>query len=188
MTDKQIIDNISNFCLACYYDNKTNELVHIEQYNDNDTSIHSDIESYKYGYNAEIVKPEQLIRQLDQLKTDNKKMEKGYIELTEIVAPYIDDFTGYNEEQCGFDIVLCIKELMQQLDQLKEEVEKQRALKQTYLACYKTKHGDVKGKLFKYERYKEALQNIKRIIEVNKVELEECLVHDIDDQILQKNS
>lgn len=188
MTDKQIIDNISNFCLACYYDNKTNELVHIEQYNDNDTSIHSDIESYKYGYNAEIVKPEQLIRQLDQLKANNKKMEKGYIELTEIVAPYIDDFTGYNEEQCGFDIVLCVKELMQQLNQLKEEVEKQKALKQTYLACYKTKHGDVKGKLFKYERYKEALQNIKRIIEVNKVELEECLAHDIDNQILQKIS
>ena len=163
MTDKQIIDNINNFCLVCYYDNKTNELVHIEQYNDNDTSIHSDIESYKYGYNAEIVKPEQLIRQLDQLKAENKKMGKGYIELTEIVAPYIDDFTGYNEEQCGFDIVLCIKELMQQLDQLKEEVEKQRVLKQTYLACYKTKHGDVKGKLFKYERYKEALQNIKEI-------------------------
>ena len=125
---------------------------------------------------------------LDELKAENKKMEKGYIELTEIVAPYIDDFTGYNEELGGFDIVLCIKELMQQLDQLKEEVEKQRALKQTYLTCYKTKHGDVKGKLFKYERYKEALQNIKRIIEVNKVELEECLVHDIDDQILQKIS
>lgn len=125
---------------------------------------------------------------IDELEHKVNRMEKGYIELTEIVAPYIDDFTGYNEEQCGFDIVLCVKELMQQLDQLKEEAEKQRALKQTYLACYKTKHGDVKGKLFKYERYKEVLQNIKRIIEVNKVELEECLVHDIDNQILQKIS
>lgn len=105
-----------------------------------------------------------LLQQLNQLKAENEKMEKGYIELTEIVSPYIDDFTGYNEELKGFDIVLCVKELMQQLDRLKEEVEKQRALKQTYLTCYKTKHGDVKGKLFKYERYKEALQNIKEIV------------------------
>ena len=78
-------------------------------------------------------------QQLNQLKAENEKMEKGYIELTEIVSPYIDDFTGYNEELKGFDIVLCVKELMQQLDRLKEEVEKQRALKQTYLTCYKTK-------------------------------------------------
>lgn len=101
----------------------------------------------------------------DQLKKENEKMSKGYEELTEIVSPYIDDFTGYNEEQCGFDIILCVRELMQQLDQLKEEVEKQRALKQTYLACYKTKHGDVKGKLFKYETYKQALLEIKGILE-----------------------
>lgn len=82
MTDKQIIDNINNFCLVCYYDNKTNELVRIEQYNDNDTSIHSDIESYKYGYNAEIIKPEQLIKQLrtKQQENDNlKKMLKNFL-------------------------------------------------------------------------------------------------------------
>ena len=31
MTDKQIIiDGMSNFCLVCYYVNKTNELVRIE--------------------------------------------------------------------------------------------------------------------------------------------------------------
>lgn len=76
MTDKQIIDSISNFCLTCYYDNKTNELVHIEQYNDNDTSIYSDIESYKYGYNAEIVKPEQLIRQLKIKENECEKLKR----------------------------------------------------------------------------------------------------------------
>ena len=97
---------------------------------------------------------------LDELKVENKKMEKGYVELTEIVTPYIDDFTGYNEELGGFDIVLCVKELMQQFSELKEKLEKERALKQTYLTCYKTKHGDVKGKLFKYETYKQSLQGI----------------------------
>ena len=60
-------------------------------------------------------------QECDQLKAENEKMSKGYEELTEIVSPYIDDFTGYNEELKGFDIVLCVKELMQQLDQLKTE-------------------------------------------------------------------
>lgn len=81
----------------------------------------------------------QVFDQLDQLKTENEKMSKGYMELTEIVSPYIDAFTGYNEELQGFDIVLCVKELVQQLndkdnsritiltainDQLKEKCDK----------------------------------------------------------------
>ena len=44
-----------------------------------------------------------------------EKMSKGYAELTELVKPYIDDFTGYNEELGGFDIVLCVKELLGKL-------------------------------------------------------------------------
>ena len=51
-------------------------------------------------------------------------MSKGYAELTEIVSPYIDDFTGYNEKLGGFDIVLCVKELLQQFKHLKTENEK----------------------------------------------------------------
>ena len=50
-----------------------------------------------------------------------EELKKGYSELTDIVSPYMDDFTGYNEELGGFDIVLCVKELMEQLDQLKAE-------------------------------------------------------------------
>ena len=52
---------------------------------------------------------------------ENEKMSKGYAELTELVKPYIDDFTGYNEELGGFDIVLCVKELLQQFDAIREE-------------------------------------------------------------------
>lgn len=151
---------------------------------------HKDLEIEKYKdlalHNGKVCN--ERLDKIDELEYKINEMEKGYAELTEIVTPYIDDFTGYNEELGGFDIVLCVKELMQQFSELKEKLEKERALKQTYLTCYKTKHGDVKGKLFKYERYKEVLQNIKRIIETNKVELEECLVHDIDNQILQKIS
>ena len=50
-----------------------------------------------------------------------ERLSKGYAELTDIVSPYMDDFTGYNEEFGGFDLILCIKELLQQLDQLKAE-------------------------------------------------------------------
>jgi hypothetical protein len=130
----------------CYYKQLKRKDLEIEKYKD--LALH----------NGKVCN--ERLDKIDELEHKVNRMEEGYIELTEIIAPYIDDFTGYNEEQCGFDIVLCIKELMQQLDQLKEEVEKQRALKQTYLACYKTKHGDVKGKLFKYETYKQSLQDI----------------------------
>ena len=126
---------------------------------------HKDLEIGKYKdlslHNGKVCN--ERLDKIDELEHKVNEMEKGYAELTEIVTPYIDDFTGYNEELGGFDIVLCVKELMQQFSELKEKLEKERALKQTYLTCYKTKHGDVKGKLFKYETYKQALQEIEDI-------------------------
>ena len=66
MTDKEqiIIDEVSNFCLVCYYDKENKELVRIEQYKDGSGDMQTDIESYKYGYNAKIIKPEELIKKL----------------------------------------------------------------------------------------------------------------------------
>lgn len=52
-----------------------------------------------------------------------ERLKEGYSELTDIVNPYMGDFTGYNEEFGGFDIVLCVKELMEQFDKLKAENE-----------------------------------------------------------------
>lgn len=75
MTDKQIKDNVSNFCLVCYYDNKTNELERIEQYYDNDTSRYSDIDSHRYGYNDEIIKPEKLIKQLKRKEQECEELK-----------------------------------------------------------------------------------------------------------------
>ena len=77
----------------------------------------------KLGMNTGIIENKELFCKIDQLKAENEKMSKGYSKLTEIVSPYMDDFTGYNEELGGFDIVLCVKELLQQLDQLKSENE-----------------------------------------------------------------
>ena len=95
----------------------------------------------------------ELLQQLDQLKAENEKMSKGYEELTEIVSPYIDDFTGYNEKLKGFDIVLCIKELMQQFDQ------------------FRTYHNDTVHTMLQVEcclvdnckKYEQALQEIKEL-------------------------
>ena len=50
-----------------------------------------------------------------------ERLSKGYAELTDIVSPYMDDFTGYNEELGGFDLILCIKELLQQMDRTNDE-------------------------------------------------------------------
>ena len=49
-----------------------------------------------------------------------ERLSKGYAELTDIVAPYMDDFTGYNEQLGGFDLILCVKELLERLDKPKQ--------------------------------------------------------------------
>ena len=71
----------------------------------------------------------ELYKENNQLKVNNEKMSNGYAELTKIVSPYIDDFTGYNEKLGSFDIVLCVKELLQQLNQLKTENDRLMILK-----------------------------------------------------------
>lgn len=56
---------------------------------------------------------------------------------------------------------------LQQLDQLKVELEQEKALKETYLTCYKAKHEDIKGELFKLKAENDTL--FKAIEEVNKI-------------------
>lgn len=63
--------------------------------------------------------------------------------------------------------------LHKKLDQLKAELEQEKALKETYLACYKAKHEDIKGALFKL---KQALQEIKEIIQ----EEIECKIYEVE--------
>ena len=102
MTDKQIIiDGVD--VSGCEYYNKINK--HTGQY------CICELE------------PNCLYKQLKRKEQECEGLKEGYSELTDIVSPYMDDFTGYNEELGGFDIVLCIKELLEQLDQLKAENE-----------------------------------------------------------------
>lgn len=63
-------------------------------------------------------------KQLPRKTTECEELKKGYAELTKIVSPYMDDFTGYNEELGGFDPILCVKELFQQLAHKMQECEK----------------------------------------------------------------
>ena len=53
-----------------------------------------------------------------------------------------------------------IKELLGKLALKEQECEQEKALKETYLACYKAKHGDITGELFKL---KQTLTEIKEI-------------------------
>ena len=81
-------------------------------------------------------------------------------------------------------------ELTKQLDQLKVELEQEKALKETYLTCYKAKHGDIDGELFKL---KQTLIEIKEIAEnVIKNVSDRCIettpMYGIHKQILQKIS
>ena len=63
-----------------------------------------------------------------------------------------------------FDCANCYfkkwKRKEQECDQLKVELEQEKALKETYLTCYKAKHGDIDGELFKL---KQTLTEIKEI-------------------------
>ena len=47
-------------------------------------------------------------------------------------------------EEVGID-----RALFAEIDKLNSELEQEKALKETYLACYKAKHEDIEGKLFK---------------------------------------
>ena len=55
-------------------------------------------------------------------------------------------------------------ELTEKLEAKERECEQEKALKETYLACYKAKHGDITGKLFKL---KQILAKIKEICNNN---------------------
>lgn len=75
--------------------------------------------------------------QLKAKEQECERLQEGYSELTDIVSPYMDDFTGYNEELGGFDLVLCVKELMEQLDRLKAENDN---IKKTFDSLFKVQY------------------------------------------------
>ena len=144
MTDKQIIiDGVDvRKCVNRRWDNS--QKIHLCY--DSDTPLTS------WGWCEN--NPNCYYKQLKRKEQECEELKEGYSELTDIVSPYMDDFTGYNEELGGFDIVLCVKELMEQLDQLKSE----------------NKHiNDLLNQALKdYEKAIETLTEIKEIAERDK--------------------
>lgn len=100
-----MIDNVSNFCLVCYYDNKNKELVRIEQYKDGSGDIQTDIESHKYGYNAKIIKPEELIKQLARKTQECEEYKKQLMQKDEINTFFNTPIEGWSSNPC--DICVC---------------------------------------------------------------------------------
>ena len=137
-----------------------------------------------------------LQQQIDKLKEENEKMSKGYSELTEIVSPYIDDFTGYNEKLGGFDIVLCVKELLQQLDSLKAQNDTYKKMledEDVRFALNEVRTGERHLWFNKAEKLEQTLIEIKDIAEnVLKNVSDKCIettpMYGVHKQILQKIS
>lgn len=89
---------ISDFCLVCYFDKTTDELVRIEHYSDND-SPQSDIDSYKYGYYANVYKPEELLDLYTETFKDLQQAMDNYVQLdNKRVKEYNELVQRYNDK------------------------------------------------------------------------------------------
>lgn len=45
-----------------------------------------------------------------------RKVKDLYADLLEVIEPYLSDFTGYDEKEQGFNIVLAVKELLSEFN------------------------------------------------------------------------
>lgn len=164
MTDKEqiIIDGVD--VAGCKYFNRFRNICH-------NKNLCCDCEKNQDCY----------FKQLARKTKECEELKKGYAELTKIVSPYMDDFTGYNEELGGFDPILCVKELFQQLahkmqenEELKEYAQRQENQRETYYKEFlklSQENKELKRKVelmmdcpdCKVDEYKKALEEIERI-------------------------
>jgi DNA repair ATPase RecN len=119
MIDKQIIDRINVKECKYYCNGKCERYEEFVEADYADYSVKCICEKENDLGTYDICDYQQLKRK----EQECERLTQGYAELTDIVSPYMDDFTGYNEELGGFDIVLCVKELMEQLEAYKMEAE-----------------------------------------------------------------
>lgn len=109
---EQELEELRQYHNKCCKENAKKEAEWLEKYNQVSRDFHNG--KYCNKENCNLLKAKE---------QECERLKEGYSELTDIVNPYMGDFTGYNEELGGFDIVLCVKELMEQLDKLKAENE-----------------------------------------------------------------
>lgn len=104
-----------------------------------------------------------------QLKRLEQSHNKLYDDLLEVVKPYLSDFTGYDEKEQCFNIVLAVKEILGQLEQENEAL-KEKAYRQ---ADYDYQLDDALDNLRKLEQENEELkQTIKDLTQ----SLDDCNV------------
>ena len=134
--------------------------------------------SGKFGTHLMEDKPTRLEiaeQQLDQLKQINEELKKEKEKLkkqlkakeqeSKELKNIINEAKNSKLDLKSFLVGEAVQnEYEQQLDQLKAELEQEKALKETYLACYKAKHEDIDGELFKL---KQTLTEIKVICNNN---------------------
>ncbi len=95
-----MLENKSNFKLVIYYDKETDELVHIEDYKDGlNFNFNKDIDSYSYGYRAEVIKPEQLIQQNKIYRDALEKIVDMDWEVFECTGMFCDSRTKHEAKQ-----------------------------------------------------------------------------------------
>ena len=115
------------------------------------------------------------LHQLDKLKQINEELQKENEKLKkqlqvkeqecEELKKIVNEAKNSSLDLKSFLVGEAVQhEYEQQLDQLKAELEQEKALKETYLACYKAKHEDIDGELFKL---KQTLTKIKAICNNN---------------------
>ena len=105
-------------------------------------------------------------QECEELKKQLERKEENYQKLLSKSNKYIHNLVDENVQD--------ISNLARQLDQLKKELEKEKALKETYLTCYKAKHEDINGELFKLK------QTLTEIREVAKQMNNECFYDDFE--------
>ena len=144
------------------------------------------------------------LQQLNQLKQINEELQKENEKLKkqlqakeqecEELKKIVNEAKNSKLDLKSFLVGEAVQhEYEQQLDQLKAELEQEKALKETYLACYKAKHEDIDGELFKL---KQTLTKIKAICnnndelqgDVNAVDCDKYKLgkHNLANKILQK--
>ena len=92
-------------------------------------------------------------QECEELRKQLERKEENYQKLLSKSNKYIHNLVDENVQD--------ISNLAKQLDQLKAELEQEKALKETYFTCYKAKHGDIEGALFKL---KQTLAEIKDLL------------------------
>lgn len=94
----------------------------------------------------------------------DRKVKDLYADLLEVIEPYLSDFTGYDEKEQAFNIVLAVKELLLEFS-IENERSKEEILKWQTAYSREYQINENKGYNKKEEQYRQTLQEIKAIAE-----------------------